>query len=123
MSLENYTFPLRLGRKQKRAILDANGLEVVVFPIGNEDIAALTCKLLNKSRVWEVTDKLMADYPVSKFLHDMYGKEQENDLPLLDGNSCEDLYKDYLPPIHGRFNCRGDYIWPTGEISRKEDLK
>lgn len=29
--------------------------------------------------------------------------------------------KDYRPE-HGRFNCAGDCIWPTGEITRNEDI-
>lgn len=43
------TYPLRLGRKQKRAILDAEGIEVVVFPIGREDLAKETVNLLNQN--------------------------------------------------------------------------
>lgn len=46
--MKAFTFPLRIGRKQKRAILDSNGLEVVIFPVGNEKIAALTVELLNQ---------------------------------------------------------------------------
>lgn len=42
-----YEKPFRLGRKQKRAILDANGIEVCVFPVGNEREAEITCGLYN----------------------------------------------------------------------------
>ncbi|MFD2874056.1 hypothetical protein ACFS5N_16355 [Mucilaginibacter ximonensis] len=31
-------------------------------------------------------------------------------------NPASDYY-----PNHGRFNCNGDYIWPTGEVTRKEE--
>jgi len=68
----------------------------------------------------DLIDKLLESYPAEQFLKDMLGKPLVCDLPLFDGDTCEDLYKDYLPPQHGRFNCRGDYIWPNGEISRKE---
>ena len=42
-----YTPPFRLGRKSKRAILDANGNLVMVFPTNNEKQAELYCKYLN----------------------------------------------------------------------------
>jgi len=45
--LEKYRFPFRVGRKQKRALLDADGLEIVIFPIGNEEIARITCDMWN----------------------------------------------------------------------------
>lgn len=44
---QDYTFPFRVGRKQKRAMLDAKGIEIVVFNKGQEDLAQLTCDLLN----------------------------------------------------------------------------
>lgn len=37
----------RIGKKQKRAILTANGNEVVVFPKGKEALAEKVCNLLN----------------------------------------------------------------------------
>lgn len=40
-------YPLRVGRKQKRAVLDANGIEIVIFERGQEELAQLTCDLLN----------------------------------------------------------------------------
>jgi hypothetical protein len=40
--------PFRVGRKQKRAVLDSNGLEVVIFPKGLESWAELYCSYLNK---------------------------------------------------------------------------
>lgn len=45
--LENYTPPFRVGKKQKRAILDSKGIEIGIFSTGNEDIAELFCKYLN----------------------------------------------------------------------------
>jgi len=43
----NYKYPLRLGRKQRRAILDADGIEVAIFSVGSEDLAGYACDLLN----------------------------------------------------------------------------
>jgi len=37
----------RVGRKQKRVILDSLGHEVAIFHKGNEELAELTCKFLN----------------------------------------------------------------------------
>lgn len=42
-----YTHPYRVGKKQNRAVLDANGLEVVIFPEGNEIFAQEFCQMLN----------------------------------------------------------------------------
>jgi len=44
-------YPLRVGRKQKRAILDANSAEVVIFEKGHEQLAQLTCDLLNSKHI------------------------------------------------------------------------
>lgn len=32
------------------------------------------------------------------------------------------LFDDNYIPEHGRFNCNGDYIWPSGEGTLKEDM-
>lgn len=42
-----FTPPFRLGRKQKRAILDANGREVIIMPHNSEKQAQLYCDYLN----------------------------------------------------------------------------
>ena len=39
--------PFRVGKKQKRAILDSNGHEVGIFNTDNEAIAQLFCDFLN----------------------------------------------------------------------------
>jgi len=39
--------PFRVGRKQNRAVLDGNGLEVVVFAKGLEEMAQQYCDFLN----------------------------------------------------------------------------
>jgi len=44
---KNYKYPLRVGRKQKRAILDADGIEVCIFSTGNEVIAQQFCNYMN----------------------------------------------------------------------------
>ena len=40
--------PFRLGRKQKRAVLDSNGLEVVIFPVGAEKAAQHFTNYINR---------------------------------------------------------------------------
>lgn len=42
--------PFRVGRKQMRAVLDANGKEVVIFPKGLEDYAREYAGFLNSNR-------------------------------------------------------------------------
>lgn len=42
-----FTPPFRVGRKQKKAILDANGLEMVFFT-HSEKQAQMYCNYLNK---------------------------------------------------------------------------
>lgn len=42
------SYPYRVGRKQKRAILDAQGLEVIVFAVGRENEAQEYCDFLNQ---------------------------------------------------------------------------
>jgi hypothetical protein len=39
--------PYRVGKKRKIAVLDTNGLEVVIFPVGMEKAAEDYCKFLN----------------------------------------------------------------------------
>lgn len=45
---DKFTSPFRVGRKQERAVLDATGKEVVVFPQGMEYNAKEYVKFLNK---------------------------------------------------------------------------
>lgn len=42
-----FTPPFRLGRKQKRAILDANGKTVIIMPHNSEKQAQMYCDYLN----------------------------------------------------------------------------
>lgn len=42
-----FTPPFRLGKKQKRAILDANGIELIIMPHNNENQAQMYCDYLN----------------------------------------------------------------------------
>jgi hypothetical protein len=42
-----FTTPFRIGRKQKRAILDANGIAVIIMPHNSEIQAQLYCDYLN----------------------------------------------------------------------------
>jgi len=48
LTKRKFTPPFRVGRKTKRAILDANGLEYVVFKEGLEMEAQDFCNYLNK---------------------------------------------------------------------------
>ena len=48
MSNQTFTPPFRLGRKQKRAVLDSKGKELVLFPVGLEDYAKEYVEYLNK---------------------------------------------------------------------------
>ena len=44
---EVFVPPFRLGRKQKRAILDAKGREVIIMPHNSEKQAQMYCDYLN----------------------------------------------------------------------------
>ena len=48
MKDNKYTPPFRVGGKQNRTVLDSNGIEVVIFPEGNERFAQSFCNHLNK---------------------------------------------------------------------------
>lgn len=56
-NISSYKFPFRVGRKKGIAILDAEGKEIVIFPIGSEEMASFTCDLYNK---WH--DEFVADW-------------------------------------------------------------
>lgn len=47
---KTFTPPFRLGRKQKRAVLDSLGREVVIFPFGMEDYAIEYVDFLNNKQ-------------------------------------------------------------------------
>ena len=44
---EVFVPPFRLGRKQKRAILDSRGREVIIMPHNSEKQAQMYCDYLN----------------------------------------------------------------------------
>lgn len=46
-SIQQPDLPFRIGRKQQRAVLDANGIEIVIFPVGMEVYAQEFCDYLN----------------------------------------------------------------------------
>jgi len=46
-SAKNNKAPYRVGAKQKLAVLDKNGVEVVIFKKGQEEMAAQYCEILN----------------------------------------------------------------------------
>jgi len=43
-----FTPPFRLGKKQQRAVLDANGKEVIIFPPNSSIQASLYVNYLNQ---------------------------------------------------------------------------
>jgi len=43
----SFLLPFRVGKKQERAVLDADGREVVVFPRGREFFAKQFVELMN----------------------------------------------------------------------------
>lgn len=54
MELKDIKYPIRVGRKQKRAVLDFKGREIVIFPAGQELFAEIFCAFLNyKVKLYE----------------------------------------------------------------------
>jgi len=47
LQIKSFTPPFRVGRAQKRAILDSEGKEVGVFKTGSEEMAQIFCDYLN----------------------------------------------------------------------------
>lgn len=45
---KKYTPPFHVGKKQKRAVIDFHGKEVIVFRKGDEDMAQEYCDFLNR---------------------------------------------------------------------------
>lgn len=63
-----YERPFRVGRKQNRAVVDANGIEVVVFKKGDESLANAFCDLINDSFIYVFKAyKNEEDYENNKF--------------------------------------------------------
>ena len=53
----------RVGRKQKRALLDDKGCEVGLFKKGKEDLAKNVCELLNQDQTCVVKQReLLKDF-------------------------------------------------------------
>lgn len=47
MDYKQFEGPFRVGKRQNRVVLDAKGLEVVKFKVGNEQMATEYCNMLN----------------------------------------------------------------------------
>lgn len=60
--------PFRVGRKQRRAILDANGIEVGLFSTGHEQTAQEYCDYLNKKWIEEETKKVFENIKPRKIV-------------------------------------------------------
>lgn len=58
----DFTPPFRVGRKQKRAVLDAQGREVVIFPFGLEEYAKEYAEFLNTKKELIKSNKGCACY-------------------------------------------------------------
>ena len=59
--MKQFVLPFRLGKKQQRAVLDANGKELIVFPKGKELYALEYLNFLNsdiKKEYEEYEDKI-----------------------------------------------------------------
>ena len=69
--------PYRVGRKQKRAILDSNGLEVGVFKTGSESEAQRYCDYLNQQPAQVLSDSGIEE------LWDKYSEYIDDDIDSL----------------------------------------
>jgi hypothetical protein len=58
--------PFRLGRKQKRAVLDSEGNEIVIFPKGREEYAELYVEFLNQKFKVEADEDFYLAYVVNE---------------------------------------------------------
>jgi hypothetical protein len=68
--MNHFKYPFRVGRKQLRAILDAEGRQVVLFDKGLEQLAVEYCELVNeKHKYFEMAAKF------KKSVTDFYDKQ------------------------------------------------
>jgi len=71
-----FKLPFRVGRKQARSVLDANGLEVVVFSKGREDMASKYCELLNQWHNRILTDSMFVKSDTERKYKAMFGTKE-----------------------------------------------
>jgi hypothetical protein len=91
----------RVGRKQKRVVLDENGLEVGKFNKGNEYLAELTCKFLNLEQTLPI-DSVSSSTEHKKYMvwDDLFGilawkfKQTKSGDMYLEGEKVYDELKD-----------------------------
>lgn len=55
--MSKFKQPFRVGRHQSRAVLDAEGKEMLIFPKGSEEQAKLYCQLLNNEALPKLFDE------------------------------------------------------------------
>ena len=55
--MSKFKQPFRVGRHQSRAVLDAEGKEMIIFPKGSEERAKLYCELLNNEALPKLFDE------------------------------------------------------------------
>lgn len=85
--MKKFKYPFRVGRKQGRAVLDADGLEVVIFNPGLSEIAGLTCRLYNQHYANPPKDKALhrkAYGAVGASSETMFNYFMGNDVPWPD---------------------------------------
>ena len=61
-----FTPPFRIGRKQKRAILDTNGKEVILMPHNSEKQAQMYCDYLNGQQRDVPSDDIYTEFQIKK---------------------------------------------------------
>lgn len=59
--MSKFKQPFRVGRHQSRAVLDAEGKEMLIFPKGSEEQAKLYCELLNNEALPKLFDEWCAE--------------------------------------------------------------
>ena len=90
----------RVGRKQKRVILDENGYEVAICHKGKEEVAKQICDLLNEHGLVSNTDLLHDVSQRSKLLID-YMKWFDNNRDMYYEVSNKEMIDEYFKSING----------------------
>jgi len=88
MAQKTFIAPFRVGKKQKRAVLDSRGYEVVVFPIGMEEWAIEYCEFLNIKRA-DVKPEMYRDKQSGQILTE----EEMLELVATDDQNLDGFFK------------------------------
>lgn len=122
----------RLGKKQRRAIMDQSGHEVALFAKGQEDLAEAVCMMLNAVTKLDKKEKPL-ELPTWKNIYDNYrlnydswirvedGLPEEGELILIKTTSNKDLitigFLTPLKPKQWHVTERNIGIIPFGDVS------